>query len=287
MNAETPAAPALAPSAFDPALVAGLHDRPRLFKGLAAHWPALTAWRFARLAAMAPRREVALVDGNREHGRTRFARADLRAYLRALGRPDARLPYLKEFDLLAAMPLLRDDHRLDALLPGSHLRSVRTWIGPAGASTGLHHDLLDNLAVQIVGRKRFRLLPPGSVERLAGVSAKYDPWAVLARGSAQVFAAQLRADERGYEVELEAGDVLHLPARWWHEVSNPQPGVLLSAFHGPRLPVWGQWLRVQVRGGLHRCGLVGRHGCTCHAAATAAGEAQADASGRTSASRSA
>ena len=34
------------------------------------------------------------------------------------------------------------------------------WIGPTGTFTGLHCDHLDNLVVQVVGSKRFKLAPP-------------------------------------------------------------------------------------------------------------------------------
>lgn len=89
--------------------------------------------------------------------------------------------YLKEFDLLQRFPGLRGDLRHEQMFPRGSVTSCSTWIGPALARTGLHHDLLDNLAVQITGRKRFYLARPGSVERAGTLSAKYDAWARLSR----------------------------------------------------------------------------------------------------------
>ncbi|MBP5910640.1 hypothetical protein F3K40_42845 [Streptomyces sp. LBUM 1478] len=67
------------------------------------------------------------------------------------------------------------------MFPRGSVTSCGTWIGPALARTGLHHDLLDNLAVQITGRKRFYLARPGTVERAGALSVKYDAWARLSR----------------------------------------------------------------------------------------------------------
>ncbi len=40
------------------------------------------------------------------------------------------------------------------------------WIGPAGTTTSLHHDLTNNLIAQLVGRKRLKLLPAAEVGKL-------------------------------------------------------------------------------------------------------------------------
>ncbi|MCK8437013.1 hypothetical protein G3I77_29645 [Streptomyces sp. D2-8] len=60
--------------------------------------------------------------------------------------------------------------------------SCGTWIGPALARTGRHHDLLDNLAVQIAGRKRFCLACADTDERAGALRATCDAWARLSRG---------------------------------------------------------------------------------------------------------
>ncbi|MBP5873056.1 hypothetical protein F3K24_42320, partial [Streptomyces sp. LBUM 1485] len=73
--------------------------------------------------------------------------------------------------------------------PRCSVTSCGTRIGPALARTGLHHGLLDSLAVQIVGSKRFCLARAGTVERAGALCAKCDAWARLSRvGSAELAA---------------------------------------------------------------------------------------------------
>ncbi|MFI8067936.1 cupin-like domain-containing protein [Streptomyces sp. NPDC086033] len=243
---------------------------PRVDRGAAAHWPAIRIWRFDVLAEMVPELPVTLVVGERERGQTRFRTTSLPAYLRGLGTDEDSLQgsYLKEFDLLRAVPALRDDLCPDELFPRRAVTSSSAWIGPTGARTGLHHDLLDNVAVQLVGRKRFRLLPPGSVQRVGGRSPRYDKWARLSRLTADEVTEQAAHRAAGgpdvLTVDLDPGDVLHVPAGWWHEVVNLSPGVLLSGFHGFQPAVGLLWMRESARHAAHRLGVVGRRGCTCH-----------------------
>lgn len=241
---------------------------PLVYRGLAAGWPAVTTWSFARLAAQLPESAVELVVGNREREATRFVSSKLRHYVASLGEAgrgvSADAAYLKEFDLLKAVPSLRTDLRHRHLIASRSLRSIRSWMGPAGVRTGLHCDRLDNLAVQVIGRKRWLLVRPGTVERLGAVSSKYDAWARLASEGAHALAERCGSTDDFFIVDLEPGDVLQLPAGWWHEVSNLTAGVLLAAFHGPPVQVLARWAWVSSRDRLHRAGWLAPGDCTCH-----------------------
>lgn len=256
----------LADAAFDGGQLRS-HRAPAVFRGLAANWPAVKQWTFAGLAALAPDMPVQLVSGDRERDKTNFVRSTLRLYLESLqegeGRESQSL-YLKEFDLLEAMPRLRLDLMHSEIFPPLSIRSLQSWIGPAGARTGLHHDYLDNLAVQVVGKKRFHLVRPGTVERLGAVAAKYDSWARLSRVGALELASPDASQGDFLVVDLQPGDVLYIPARWWHEVLNLSPCILFGGFYGPPAQVLARWAWVQSRDLLHRAGWLGRNGCTCH-----------------------
>jgi len=242
---------------------------PTVFRGHAAAWPAMREWTFARLAACVPDTPVRAVEGNREEGATQFAATTLRRYIAGLdetGSASSQLPYLKEFDLLRAAPALQADLHHRELLPRGSLASLRSWIGPASGRTGLHHDYLDNIAVQVLGRKRWRLARPGTVERMGLVSTKYDAWAVLSSCGVQQLAEQGAPAEDLFEVETGPGDVLHVPAGWWHEVQNLSPCLLFGGFHGPASAVLARWAWVGARNARHRWGRLGRGDCTCHRA---------------------
>lgn len=245
-------------------------DRPSVLRGLGAHWPAVQRWGFEDLAQRVPHLPVQLVAGNRERHATRFVCATLGEYLRGLAAPAqaGAVPlYLKEFDLLRALPELRQDLRPAELWPRRGIVSSSTWVGPALARTGLHHDLLDNLALLVTGSKRFYLAPPGSVEQAGAVSAKHDRWAVLASLGIHDLAARRRGGHRLYRVDLAPGDALYVPRGWWHEVVNLQASILLSGFFGSTPRVLGLWARTGAVQGLHgvahACGWR-RGSCTCH-----------------------
>lgn len=246
--------------------------QPVVLRGAAAAWPAVRHWSFAALAALAPDLPVQLVAGNRERDATCLRRSTLGAYLRGLeaqagGQPAsgaAPWPYLKEFDLLQALPALRGDLRPRELWPHRGIVAHSAWVGPAQARTGLHHDLMDNLAVVLLGRKRFYLAPPGSVEALGAVSDKYDRWAVLARMGIDELARRSGAATCRV-VDLSPGDALYVPRGWWHEVVNLTPSLLLGGFFGPAPRVLGLWAWTGLRQGLHLAGWRRGH-CCCHAA---------------------
>lgn len=261
------------PNSTVPYAVENLLAQPLVFRGLAALWPAVTDWSFAALAALAPDLPVSLVTGNRELEQTAFTQSTLGTYLGALGGDSSGLGpclYLKEFNLLQQFPHLQADVRPNDIFPPDTLRSCNTWIGPANARTGLHYDLLDNLAVQLLGYKRFYLVRPGVVERLGAVSHKYDQWARLATASVEALRQQHlnSGDFSGdfWVVDLHPGDVLFVPARWWHEVVNISHSMLLSGFFANKHRMHRMWLYAQFRQGLHHMGLLGRKHCTCHPA---------------------
>jgi len=95
----------------------------------------------------------------------------------------------------------------------------RIWLGPAGTVTPLHCDYDDNLFAQVWGHKRFLLYPPHHAEFLyvreanpALAGSAFDP-------EAPDYAAfPLARQARPIECVLQAGDMLFLPAGWFHHV---------------------------------------------------------------------
>jgi ribosomal protein L16 Arg81 hydroxylase len=96
---------------------------------------------------------------------------------------------------------------------------ARFWIGPAKTVTPLHCDYDDNIFAQIWGRKRIFLAPPHHDEFLYPREANallfgspFDPEAPdydrfpLARQASLI------------ECIVEPGDMLYVPAGWYHQV---------------------------------------------------------------------
>jgi hypothetical protein len=259
-------------SILDPTALDAAAERrssvPTLLRGLAADWPAVRHWSFAGLAGAVPDLPARLVMGNREQDDTQFVQSSLRTYLHALQADPASEAsgYLKEFDLLGLSPPLRKDLDFPSLLPSNARVSMQSWVGPAGARTGAHFDHLDNVAVQILGTKRWLLARPGTVERMGAVSSKYDPWATLAATGLEALAAQSSTPGDFLIADVGPGDVLYLPAGWWHEVRNLTAGLLFGGFHAKPLPLLLRWAWVGARHKAHQWGGYRRGHCVCHPA---------------------
>jgi hypothetical protein len=245
---------------------------PCVIRGAAMQWSATRDWTFDYLAKLGGDRPVKLVVGNRELGETGFAQSTFGECMGGLEsngsiwKDGARIAHLKEFDLLSEFPELRKDVSAKALFPPRQYISSSAWIGPEGAHTGLHYDLLDNLAVLLRGSKRFYLARPGVVESQGAVSSKYDRWARLADVGIQNLAERKLPKESLFVADLHPGDAIYVPRGWWHEVVNLKSSIFLSGFFGPMPRVVGLWLLTGTRQLIHDAMPLHRRRCTCHAA---------------------
>jgi hypothetical protein len=102
---------------------------------------------------------------------------------------------------IGELPILRPSGGSDGFL----------WFGPKGTLTPFHHDLTNNLLVQIMGHKRVFLVPSWEVRRM--------------KNSLHCFSDRSPADwsEGGdlpplLECTIGPGDALFLPIGWWHHV---------------------------------------------------------------------
>jgi hypothetical protein len=97
------------------------------------------------------------------------------------------------------------------------------WISRGSNTVGLHFDAAENLNIQLMGRKRFMLYPPGT--------AGYYPCPMFSQTAhiSRVFREGPDLDSKrfpafdpskGREVILEQGEILYLPAYWWHQVTS-------------------------------------------------------------------
>jgi hypothetical protein len=82
------------------------------------------------------------------------------------------------------------------------------WLGQQGGVTRLHQDsyMVDVMHAQIVGTKRWYVMGPEAVLRV-GADGKPDWEALLTSPEAQL-----------HQFDLKPGDVLYLPANWFHRI---------------------------------------------------------------------
>ncbi|MBV9842155.1 MAG: cupin-like domain-containing protein [Sphingomonadaceae bacterium] len=203
-------------------------NRPAILCGEIDDWPALKRWSPAYLA-----RQVGAAPVEYQGERTGNARFELEKdrhrrsqpfsdFIKAIAQPgnDAYLTaYNSGANAIALAPLRDDLGRIDKLLAhGDAADEGMLWIGPAGTFTPLHHDLTNNLLVQITGRKRVLLVPASETPLLQNhVHVFSEIGDLLDPEAARRFPEIARV--RVFDVELQPGEILFLPIGWWHQVT--------------------------------------------------------------------
>eukprot|EP00929_Paragymnodinium_shiwhaense_P071270 TRINITY_DN36242_c0_g7_i1.p2 TRINITY_DN36242_c0_g7~~TRINITY_DN36242_c0_g7_i1.p2 ORF type:complete len:381 (+),score=62.21 TRINITY_DN36242_c0_g7_i1:183-1325(+) len=165
---------------------------------------------------------------------------------------------------MLAGPLARltSDFAIPTWFLAHKLYSMNMWIGRAdptsGATSRLHHDYHDNLYCQVQGRKTFvlygpddttNLYPVGKLEHLSEPGIIYYqpqeaggwgrhfsqmPTARWERLTAEQQSQFPRAKAaRRMECEVRAGEMLYLPAGWWHEVTSYGQNIAVNFWADP------------------------------------------------------
>ncbi|XP_075991778.1 jumonji domain containing 4 [Anticarsia gemmatalis] len=134
---------------------------------------------------------------------------------------DNRLLYLKDWHLRRNKP---DDNfyeipiffALDWLnefaMDNNEDDFMFVYIGPKGSWTPLHEDVYCSYSwsVNIVGRKKWILFPPGEEDKLK------DSFGNLPL----LFEAEKHTNVKYYEIIQEKGDAIFVPSGWHHQVAN-------------------------------------------------------------------
>lgn len=111
---------------------------------------------------------------------------------------------------------------------------LNLWWGPAGHTEPLHFDSGDGTLVQLHGVKRVALFAPSQSRNLYPFPLRRKgiaPWfsqVYLQHPDLQRFPRLEAALAHRIEVDLHPGEVLFIPANWWHEVSSVSEGWICS-----------------------------------------------------------
>ena len=125
----------------------------------------------------------------------------------------------------ALKELWDDIGALPEYLDESRGRQGFFWFGPQGTITPFHHDLTNNFMMQIVGRKKVRLMAPCESSRVynhrhcfTDVDAK----------NIDLNKFPAMAGVPVLECVLEPGEILFLPVGWWHHVEGLDMSVTIA-----------------------------------------------------------
>lgn len=99
------------------------------------------------------------------------------------------------------------------------------WIGPKGIVTPLHHDLTNNIFIQIYGKKRFRLIPANQVPYLYNKTRVFSEVDLL---HPDLTKHPLFKRVNVLEIDVLPGDCVFIPVGWWHHVVGESASISLS-----------------------------------------------------------
>ena len=199
-------------------------NRPAKLTGIVDHWPALARWSLDHFAATCGAATVEAQVGRESDGDYELAKdahrrlvrfAELIDWLRKdEASNDIYLTAYNSGTNAQALGALWDDLAPIDLLDARGDRDGFFWLGPRGTLTPWHHDLTNNLLVQVVGRKRVRMAPPWAFARMKNSRHCFSDWAnePLAAGPGDVDTPPV------LETVIGPGEGIFLPVGWWHQV---------------------------------------------------------------------
>ena len=218
--------------------------KPVIITGLVQSWPCYSKWTIEGLMQRVGDNEV-LIRGktNQEdykQGKSYTIRRDtFRNYCQDLlqGNARARSSYLAVASLQQAFPQLLEELPLPEYLTANgkiHLGPYM-WVALAGHYEFNHFDPDDNFLIQLKGRKQIRLFGLEYLESLY-------PNKLGSQG--KTIQSQVNLDNPDLEkyplfattecehTVLHPGDMLFIPAFYWHQVSALDSGVSCNIFYG-------------------------------------------------------
>jgi hypothetical protein len=158
------------------------------------------------------------------------------------GQNAPRALYVGSTSIDDCLPRLRADNDLAADF-GAAEPIVSAWIGNR-TTAATHYDTSHNLAVCVLGRRRFTLFPPDQVANLypgpleptpgGQVVSMVDP----AKPDVARYPRFAAAWASAQVADLEAGDVLFYPALWWHRVEALDDLNMLVNYWWNDVPAW-------------------------------------------------
>ena len=215
-------------------------NTPLVIENRLAGWPAMTKWTLDYLAERFGNRMVE-VQSDRSRDPTYEMNSDkhkksmtLGAYLDLIRSGPANEYYMTANNFGHNQKVLAElfedlgdlEEFIDPKAPDA--KRGMLWLGPAGTITQLHHDLTNNLMVQVVGRKIVKMISPLDTPKLYNHKHVYSRITDVDASDIDYAAYPLFKDATIVRVPLNPGDVLFIPIGWWHHVRSLDVSMTLT-----------------------------------------------------------
>lgn len=210
--------------------------RPLVIKGLAKQWPAYKKWNWDYFINIVGEKEVGVYNNIKSDSYTPINTAD--AYMKfgdylekvKAGPLDLRIFLFNIFQ--HAPEVVKDFTWPDELMGGFIKKYPMLFVGGEGSVTHMHFDIDMShiLHTQFSGKKRVLLFPHEEQHKLYR-----KPWEVLSMANYAGYSESFDYENfpavkkaKGYEVILEHGDTLFMPAGYWHHMEYIESGFAMS-----------------------------------------------------------
>jgi hypothetical protein len=228
----------ISPEAFR----AGYYEprKPLVITELSKEWPAYTKWNWDYFIKVVGDQKVGVYDNVKSDAYTPINKADgylkFGEYLNMVkSGPIALRIFL--FNIFQHAPELVEDFTWPETLMKNYVkRYPMLFTGGAGSVTHMHFDidLSHILHTQFMGRKRVLLFPFEEQYRLYRKPfevlsfANFEKYAYPAESKLDIKQFPAIQDARGYEIILEHGHTLFMPAGYWHHMEYIDSGFAMS-----------------------------------------------------------
>lgn len=216
------------------------NQRPVILEGLVDDWPALSLWDASYLEAKIGRNTVIEAQVGRDT-RTNFE-AEKTALTQTItfGKVADHLRKNKASNNIyvtanngasnrsAFDPVWQDFGPIDGYTTKDDSNDGFLWIGPKGTITPFHHDLTNNLLIQVKGRKKVVMAPNWDEAWMKSDNRFFS--ALTPRD-----AKKLTHGPTLVECTIGPGDALFIPVGWWHHITSLEESytVLFTNFVWP------------------------------------------------------
>ncbi|MCP3104459.1 cupin-like domain-containing protein [Myxococcus sp. K15C18031901] len=201
--------------------------RPVVLTGMMEDWPAMGRWSLPYLAERVGDAEVEVMTGrnaNPDHAPEsdkHRSTMSFRAYVQQVATGGETndyymVPRNENWQRNGLAPL-RDEVRAPRGIIDEGLRPdmMTLLLGPAGTVTPLHHDNMNVMLAQVMGRKHVRLIP--SFQRHL-MYPRYGTFSHVDAERPDLERFPLYAETHQVEAVLEPGELVFIPVGWWHWV---------------------------------------------------------------------
>jgi hypothetical protein len=206
-------------------------SRPLILKGFADQYPAGKLWTFDYLDKIIGNHRIGVFDNTIKRN-SAYVTPDLEMTFSEFSRiiqRDEETPYrIFLYNLFGEFPELRKDFPTPDLVKGVLGNLGLAFFGGKNTTVRFHFDIDCSgvLLTQFIGRKRIILIPPLYDKLIYKVPFTSFSLIEPDKPDYEKFPA-LRYVE-GYDFNLEAGDALFMPARYWHFNTYLEGGMAVS-----------------------------------------------------------